>query len=198
MPEEAQVRLVPELENIRREIEAINREFTGLCEGLSANQLSWRSQADEWSIAEILLHLQLTVEKILPGLDGAIAKARRQELFSDGPFQLGMMGKFFVWYVKPPPVIKLPAPKSLKPFPAGSAEASLPGFLAAQQLMADKLSELNGIDLSRSKFVSPFTSFVRMNLLALLQVFTNHERRHLYQAKNVRNGFIRETGTPPE
>ena len=96
------------------------------------------------------------------------------------------MGKLYVWYVEPPPKIKLPAPKVLRPLLAGPAADALPQFLQSQQWMMDRVTEANGLDLGKVSVASPLASFVKMNLLAIFSVFTGHERRHIVQASKVR------------
>lgn len=177
--------MVVELEQIRREIDLNTAEALRLCEGLDEAQLAWRPAPNKWSVAENLLHLTVTTAAVLPSTDHAIEVARQNGLYSRGPFSLGLMGRFFVWYVEPPPVIKLPAPKQLKPLLTGSATHVLPEFVASQRLMLERVERADGLDLVRTRFQSPFASFVRMNLLALFSVFTGHERRHLWQASTV-------------
>ncbi len=189
----AETALCPELEALRQQTEAASDEARALCEGLSEQQLAWRPAPGRWCIAENLLHLERTVELVVPSLDAAIADARAKKLYSNGPFRLTAMGRFFVWYVEPPPAIRLPAPKVLRPLLEGPAMDVLPRFLRSQQAVLRRFEEANGLHLNRARFVSPFASFVRMDLLALFNVFVGHTRRHLWQAGNVRREL---PGTP--
>lgn len=181
--------LSPELAQIRLEAEKAAGEIATLSTGLSDEQLTWRERPNKWCIAEILEHLSLTVELCAPSLDRAIENARRNGWLSNGPFRLGPMGRFFVWYVEPPPVIKLPAPKSLVPGLKGRPQDALPEFIRSQEKVFERLEAANGLDLTRARFVSPFASFVRMDLLALFSVYTAHERRHLWQLKRLRESM---------
>jgi hypothetical protein len=178
--------LVLELERIRQEIEFINAQAIAFCEGLRETELSWRPEPGRWSLAEILVHLRVTTQAFLPSVDRAVEDARRQNLVGEGPFLLGLMGKFYVWYVEPPPVIRLPAPKQLRPLLGGPPSDALPGFLQSQQWMVARLESANGLDLARVRVRYPLAKFIRMNLLAFFSVFTGHERRHLWQASNLR------------
>lgn len=178
--------LVPELEHVRQEIDAINAQVVALCQGLGEEELAWQPDPGRWSIAENLAHLQQTTRTFLPSIDHSIEQARERKLFGKGPFGLGLMGRFYVWYVKPPVRIRLPSPPPLHPQLQGAATEALPWFLDAQQLMVERLEAANGLDLARARVTSPLASFVRMNLLAFFHVFTGHQRRHLWQATNVR------------
>jgi len=182
--------LVAELEGIRQEAEANRVQAAALCDGLSEEQLAWRPQPGRWSIAENLVHLETTTDVFLPSVDRAIEEARRRKLYGNGPFRLGMIGRLFVWYVEPPPAIRLPAPRPLRPLLEGPATEALPQFLKAQDRMLERVEASNGLDLARARTVSPLASYIRMNLLAFFRVFTGHERRHLWQAANVRQRLL--------
>jgi hypothetical protein len=178
-----------ELEKIWQEAAENEKRQVTLGEGLGDAELEWRPEPGRWSIAEILIHLRLTNQACLPAIDRAIEDARRQKLFAAGPFRLGWMGRFFVWYVEPPPVIRLPAPAVLRPLREGRAGDALPRLLESRRQMLARMEAASGLDLERARFVSPFASFVKMSLLAFFSVFTAHERRHLWQAENVRRGL---------
>src|SRR4051812_12855572 len=178
-----------QLERIKTEAAANRAVVMQLCAGLPDEKLTWREGPTRWSIAENLVHLVKTVELCTPALDKAIADARREGKLSEGPFEQGTMGKFFVWYVEPPPKIKLPAPKSLLPKFEGSGTESVQAFLSAQDAILQRLEAANGVDLRRASFKSPFASFVRMDLLALFSVWTAHERRHIHQMRQVRKNL---------
>jgi len=172
--------------NLGNELSAVNTAATALCEGLGADQLAWRPHPAKWSIAENLIHLCTTTQVFLPAVDHAIAESRRMKLLREGPFRLGYYGRLLVWYVEPPPVIRLPAPKALQPRLSGSPECVLENFLALQSAMMRRLDDAVGLNLVGLRFPSPLASYIRMNLLEFFSVFNGHSRRHLWQATNVR------------
>jgi hypothetical protein len=89
--------------------------------------------------------------------------------------------------VEPPPLIRLPAPKMLRPLDLGPPGEALARFLDGQQRMGERLDAAEGLDLVAMRFGSPLASYVRMNLLEFFAVFIGHTRRHLWQAENVRD-----------
>jgi hypothetical protein len=179
--------MVVHLETIRGELEAVNSQAAALCEGLSDHDLAWRSGPGKWSIAENLVHLRVTTETFLPWVDSAITATLQGGIVAPGPFRLGIYGRILVWYVEPPPVIRLPAPRALTPLLTGSAAQVLSGFLESQQHMMGRIEAAKDLDLTRLRFASPLAAYVRMNLLEFLSVFNGHSRRHLWQAANVRH-----------
>jgi hypothetical protein len=177
---------VAELEKLRGEVAEVNSRIASVTGDLTPAQMMWKPRAQAWSMAENLVHLRLTVDMVLPAVDKAITDAGAHGWFSGGPFELGLMGRFFVWYVEPPPVMRLPAPKKLAALPTRSPAEAMAEFLEGQSLMLDRMARARGLDLVRARFKSPFAGFVRMNLLALFAVFTGHERRHAWQMENRR------------
>lgn len=184
--------LPPELEKIRQEAAENEKRLVALAKDLGEKQLDWRPEPGRWSIAEILIHLRLTNEACLPAIDETIEDAQRRKLFAAKPSRLGWMGRFFVWYVEPPPLIRLPAPAILQPQMEGSPGNALPLLLDSRRRVLARLDAASGLDLERARFVSPFASFVKMSLLASFSVFTAHERRHLWQGENVRRRLDRQ------
>lgn len=178
--------LIAELENIRQQTDANRERLEELCASLNEAQLTWRPGPSSWCIAEVLLHLERTTHVFLPVIDNAIESARRNGLLSDGPFRLGWMGRFYVWYVEPPPRIRLPAPKIIRPLFEGFALDALPRFLQSQELMKQRLDHANGIDIDRTRITSPLASIIKMSLFALFSVGAAHERRHIWQVSNLR------------
>ncbi|MGI8770159.1 MAG: DinB family protein [Acidobacteriaceae bacterium] len=166
------------------ELSAVNAGAAALCEGLDEDQLAWRPHPGKWSIAENLIHLRTTTAVFLPAVDRALQQTLHRDLRSTGPFRLSWYGRLLVRYVEPPPVIRLPAPKALRPLP-GSPACALESFLRSQAAMMQRIETANGLDLAALRFPSPLASYVRMNLLEFFSVFNGHARRHLWQANNV-------------
>ena len=173
------------LDDIRDEIVQVNTAAQKLCAGLTEEQLAWRPQAGKWSIAENLVHLNLTTQIFLPSVDRAIETSQR-ETSAHGPFELGVLGRLFVWYVEPPPKIKAPAPKPIKPILQGRALDALPQFLRSQKAAEERVDSAEGLDCSRIRFRSPLSGLVKMNLITFFAVMTGHQRRHLAQAEKIR------------
>jgi hypothetical protein len=171
---------------LRTELLSVNSEAAALCEGLSDEHLVRRPHPGEWSIAENFIHLRITTETFLPAVDDALTETRRRKRFGAGPFRLGWYGRLLVWYVEPPPAIRLRAPKTLRPALFGNPSQALDDFLRFQAVMLRRIESASGLDVTGLRFASPLASYVRMNLLEFFSVFNGHSRRHIWQAANVR------------
>jgi hypothetical protein len=172
---------------LRADLLSVNAEAVALCEGLTPEQIGRRTDPGKWSIGENLLHLCITSEVFMPAVDRAIAETRRRGLRSAGPFRLNWYGRLLVRYVEPPPLIRLPAPKPLRPAAGGPLDDVLEKFLGKQAMVQQRIEDADGLDLQGFRFGSPLASYVRMNLLEFFSVGNGHSRRHLWQAAGVRH-----------
>ena len=175
-----------QLRQIGTEAAANRTAVLALAEGLSEEQLLWRDESRRWSMAQILDHLKKSVEVCTPAVDKAIADARLEGRLSDGPFEQGIIGKIFLWYIEPPVKFRVPAPWPLRPKVRGSAKNALPDYLRTHAENLTRLEAADGVDLRRARFMSPFLGIVPMDLLSLFCVWTSHERRHIAQMRRVR------------
>jgi hypothetical protein len=175
-----------ELGTIRGELRAVSARAVALCDGLPAALLARRVEPRRWSIAENLDHLRVTADTFLPAVDAAIARTRARGATRHGPFRLGGYGRLLVRYVEPPPLIRLPAPRVLRPPAGGAPMEALPDFLHAQACMLRRMESADGLDVTALRFESPLASYVRMTLLEFFCVYNGHARRHLWQGDAVR------------
>ena len=168
---------------------ATDAEARKLCAGLSEEQLSWRPRPGRWSIAQNLAHLRATSEVFLPAVDSALEASRILGLLSEGPFMLGPFGRLIVWRIDTRPIIKMQAPKILRPQLLSSPTLELEQFLISQVAIRQRIAAADGLDLTAWRFQSPVASYFRVNLLEFFSAFNAHSRRHLRQANNVRRAL---------
>lgn len=178
-----------DLESYRLQILSIRQDVPGIWNGLSEAQFNWRPAPGKWSIAECLEHLNETARKTLPTLDDMIARGRSQGLTSDGPFVLGLLERMFIKSLEPPPGFRAKAPKRIAPRPATSyavAEVSQE-FQRLQEALDARLEPANGLHLTKIKGPSPAFPMLKWSLGGMLSITLAHERRHVWQAREVRN-----------
>ena len=183
------------LDEIRSEVAAVSANAQKLCAGLTEEQLSWRPQPGKWSIAENLVHLNVTTQLYVPHIRRAVERARQRTLDGSGAFDLGLMGNLFVSYLEPPFRMKTKAPKAIRPLLQGPASSVLPQFLRSQELFLNIIDSAEGLDLGRAVFISPFSSLFRMKLIAAFATVPAHARRHLWIATKIR-GKIPSVSAP--
>jgi DinB family protein len=168
---------------------AVDLEAIQLCAGLSEEQLSWSPRPGRWSIAQNLSHLRRTTEVFLPAVDTTLEASRNLKLHSPGPFRLNLYGRLMVWRMESRPILKMRAPKAIRPRLLGSCAAELDHFLIAQAALRQRIEDAEGFHLTAIRFPSPLASCLRVNLLEFFSVCNAHSRRHLRQANQVRRAL---------
>ena len=77
------------------------------------------------------------------------------------------------------------ASKNTQPAPALSIDQVRSEFVRWQDELASRLRDADGLDLQRAKEVFPIWPF-KWSLGAFVQMMLAHERRHTFQARQVR------------
>ncbi len=111
---------------------AVDAAATDVCAGLTEDQLCWSPRPGAWSICQNLAHLRATNEVFLPAVDAALETSRKRNLQSAGPFSLNLYGRVMVWRMESRPIIKMQAPKAVRPQPSDSPASALQNFLTSQ------------------------------------------------------------------
>ena len=172
---------------------AVDAEAINLCAGLSKDQLSWSPRPGTWSIAQNLSHLCKTTEVFLPAVDATLETSRNLKLHSPGPFQLNLYGRLMVWRMESRPILKMRAPKAIRPRLLDSSASELDHFLLAQAALRQRIQDAEGFHLTAIRFPSPLASCLRVNLLEFFSLCNAHSRRHLRQANRVRRALPSST-----
>jgi hypothetical protein len=175
-----------ELEEHRRQFERIKIEAKELTEGLTEAQFNWRPAPDAWSIQECLGHLTIVGHWEVRAIERAVDEGRARGLTGTGPFSYGPVERFIIGMTQPPVRQKLPAPKRFVPLHGQPITAVLPTFLHVQSQFIHQIERAAGLDLSRVKVATPISRILRLSLGAMLAQAAAHERRHMDQARRVR------------
>ena len=80
----------------------------------------------------------------------------------------------------------LPAPGRFVPLHGQPVTAVMPTFFHVQSQLMLQLARAEGLDLRRIKVATPISRFLKMSLGAMFAQIAAHERRHLEQARRVR------------
>lgn len=152
---------------------------------LSARQLWWRPAPDRWSVGECLEHLVKAGEVYLVEFDEVIADARRAGTLGEGPFRRTRIGRWVIRFLEPPPRWKVPAPRVIRP--RRRERPPLPRFVTLQDRLIERLDAADGLDLGEVRMRSPFVRLLRFDLGSAFDIVAAHQRRHLWQARRVRD-----------
>ncbi|HLK63107.1 MAG TPA: DinB family protein [Bryobacteraceae bacterium] len=178
---------IAELEQSTKAFEAASTEAKKLTEGLNEAQFNWRPAAGEWSIEECLEHLTVVGGWETRAIERAIDDAQARGMKSSGPFQYGWFDRWIVRMTEPPVRRKVRAPRHFVPIHEQPVTAVLPTFLHVQKMFLLQIERARDLDLARVKVETPISRFVRMSLGMMFLQAAAHERRHLDQARRVRD-----------
>jgi hypothetical protein len=179
--------LIAELNGYYRQIEAVRRDAEDLVRGLSDAQFNWQPAPTRWSIAQCLEHLNIASRLYWPVLAEAITRSRTSGVMSPGPFRHGWIGAFFVRTAEPPVKTRFRTPRRFRPLSNLPLDQVWSQFVTFQDRLLELLREANGVDLARTKVPLPATNLIKLSLGQGFALVAAHERRHLWQARQVQN-----------
>ena len=170
-----------------RQFEATKREAATLVAGMSDAQLNWRP-AKRWSVGQCLMHLATGTDAVLPAIDRAIGKAREQGWPRPaGPVRFGWMARMMVGSMEPPPKRLMKTwPIFEPPTEVLRRDDVLQALNAARDRILERTRQAEALDYRRAIVVSPVSWLIRIPLGGYLAFLAAHDRRHLYQAQQVK------------
>jgi len=189
--------LNPEIERLLFQIKVIKLDADGVLDGLDEEQFNWNPAPGQWSIAQCFDHLNVTNRFFLKNLKEAVASGRQTGRIDDGPYSYGWFSRWFFRMNEPPVKLKVKAPQRFVPAPRRSREQVVPEFMALHDDVSNLLRDASGLDLVRLKCPSPVVAWIKFNLGMTFWILTAHDRRHIYQARQVHAapGFPRRSKT---
>lgn len=176
-----------EIERLLYQVDVLLQDADGLVFGLSDRQFNWRSSPESWSIAECLDHLNTANARFAMEYKRAISEGKEKKVLGDGPYVYGFFARWFMKIMEPPVKRRFRAPANMRPASGKSLDAVMAEWKRLQAEFKDLLRDASGLDLKKIKVTSPATNWIKYSLGAGFWIRTAHDRRHLWQARNVRN-----------
>jgi len=191
--------LNPSLRAVSRQLHDLGREANRVTEGLSDRQFNWRPAPGRWSVGDCLGHLNIVGSDLLPVIDSAITEARANAWYANGPFDAGLVAKWLLRGTEPPVRRRRRALPEHVPGTDHAIAVALPALQDLVGQLTTRIQAANGLDLTKPKVPAPSGGLFRVNVFELLLLFAAHWRRHLAQARTVRErpDFPR-SGAPAE
>jgi hypothetical protein len=167
------------------DLSANDQSARDLVGGITDEQLNWQPAAGCWSIGQCLEHLCVTNECYLPAISAALKEQPRSPVEEITPGWFG--GWFIRSFVEPSPKSKrASAPGKIRPGPR-TDRSVLDRFLSGNQTCRELILRARENDVNRIRFWNPFLRGLRFTVGTGLQIIVGHERRHLQQAKRVKD-----------
>ena len=176
----------PALATFADAMRAVEREFVQVTQPLSDQQINWRPSDGRWSIAECLAHLTAIGRAYIPPIEQAIERGLARGYFGGRDFEPGRIGRWLIAQMEPPPKRRMSAPRKIVPQRVESGSLVMSAYADMHRDLIRVVVSAKGLDLSRVKVSSPLMPLLRQPLGTWLGVLPAHERRHLWQARHVR------------
>jgi hypothetical protein len=152
--------------------------------GLAQAEMGRRADPQAWSIAECVAHLTLTTDAFLPLLDEAIARAPARA--GRPPFRKSFLGGWLARGMEPPVRGRFKTVAGFVPAAQESGGDVLGEFSRSQDELRARLRSSDGRDISKVRVRSAFNRRLTYNVYTAFLILAAHQRRHLWQATEVR------------
>lgn len=174
-----------DLERVCGELEAGEAEYHSYVDGLSSEQLSWSPDEASWSILQCLEHLNKSAQLSMPAIDLAIETARDKGLQPQPVYRYGRFESWFLRWLEPPVKLRVKAPQKFIPPTTLPEDEVKKEFLRLKGVLRDRIARADDVDLARARFRSPAIPLVRFSLGVAFFLLQAHERRHLWQVRQI-------------
>lgn len=168
------------------QLRAIRDDADSLVNGLTRTQFNWQPAPERWSIAQCLEHLITYADVLIPVQRNAIEHARIRDWRSDGPYRHGRLFRMIASGIEPPVKSRYKTSKAFHPQGDFDTVEVLAQFHTRQDRFSDAIRRAHGLDLGRIRFAVPGIPVLRASLGQSFTYALAHERRHLWQARQVR------------
>jgi hypothetical protein len=167
-------------------LDAAEADAQTLVKGLSAEQANWKPQPGTWSICECLDHLGTTNIAYAGALQKAVATSPAHYKQPTQLIAPGMLSRWFLQNMDAPAKRKFKAPTEIVPKQNGNPVELLQAFLKSHDLVREVVQSARSVDVNRLRFKNPFIGAIRFTVGTGLMIINAHDRRHLWQAEQVK------------
>jgi hypothetical protein len=173
-----------DLQRLLTEADAAESDARTLVAGLSDAQGNWQPGGG-WSVAQCLDHLAKINHAYMAHFLPVLLRARDRGGPAFAGLRLTWAGRWFIRTLEPPPRQKTKTFASVVPPASIPIADALAGYLASHEAYRRFVHAAQDVDVNRVGAQNPFVRVVRVRLSTVLCVPPAHDRRHLWQARQV-------------
>jgi len=179
--------LPAELQSLLDQMDACERDAEAILADLDDDGVNWQPGGGTgWSVAQCLNHLIVSNGMYLNGVAERMQAARTANAGTFNGLGPTAIGRWFVNSLEPPPRFKMKAPRKIRPGATFPRDGLLAAYKLSHTTYRALVNEAATVDVNRVIFPNPFLPAVKMRLATGFLVIAAHDRRHIYQAKNVK------------
>ena len=185
--------LPPDLQGLLDQTDACEAEAERLVADLDDDGVNWvpppEKRVSAWSIAQCLHHLILMNEFYLRQWPAALSEAASKAHPPFNGLRPTPFGKWFVNWLEPPARTKTKAIALATPGPRFPRAGLVEQYKASHEVYRHLVRGSAAIDINRVVRRNPIITYVNMRLSTVLMIVPAHDRRHLWQAANVKRAM---------
>lgn len=180
-----------DIQSILDQLGSASAEAAALTSGLSEPQAALRPTPESWSISQLLEHLALTNNLYLSSMRQAAEAGRRRGKLRRRPAHPGLAGRWFANKLEPPitPKFRIKTISKLEPGSAPPLAQASSAFVDSQAALEHFVRDSSDLDLASSRYANPIVRGLNFSIASGLHILLAHERRHLWQARQIRNAI---------
>jgi hypothetical protein len=152
--------------------------------GLTREQFNWRPDPSRWSVGQCIHHITLTARLYPEEIERMIAEARTRA--SQRAYRESFLARMVVQTMDPPPKMRVRTKKMVVPAMDLEPQQVLAEFDQIHARLEELMVKADGVSLQHGRMRSPFLPLIRFTLGQVFAVNIAHARRHLWQAREVR------------
>ncbi|MEI8167108.1 MAG: DinB family protein [Chloroflexales bacterium] len=161
--------------------EQLTREIDRRLGHLSAIQLNWRPNPEEWSLGQCLEHLIIANRAYFVPLEQLLAGQKPTTIWERLPVAPALFARLLIDALEPAANRRVQAPKIFQPGQSAVERQILTTFAQQQQRMVELMRACERLDAANIIITSPIAAFVTYSLLDAFRIIVVHAQHHLAQ-----------------
>lgn len=174
------------LQDLVEQFEDLKISARKVVEGLTEEQFNAQPAPHKWSIAECIDHLNSSYRAYIPVIKKVIKNNTNETVNNPDNFKIRFRFKLSNAWLEPPYKMKMKTFDLLVPDEKLNKEKTISKFISLTDEFIDFIKISEKVDLKCTIVISPVTSALKFRLGELYPFIASHNRRHLWQAENVK------------
>jgi len=159
----------------------------GKFKSLSENQINWKPNKQNWSIAECIDHLAITNKLYLAEFEKQFSKEQIKTDCSVTKAKHRLLSKFIIKSVNPDNIKKVKTFPVFMPSKSKYRKDVFDYFFEIQNNLINLVSSAKDLDFNKYVMSSPAAKIIKENFCDVLEIIRLHDRRHFNQAQKLIN-----------
>ena len=168
-------------------VELEKKQVPELFGSLTTEQLSWKPDANEWSVGQCIDHILVTNSRYFAILEKIISGEKKTSFWERLSILPGFWGRLLVRAVHPRTSRKIKTSEVFKPREKVFSQELIKNFVEHQGQLVDLMNRTDHLNHKRIVVTSPAAKFITYSLKDCFRIIVYHEQRHIAQAIRVSN-----------